>query len=712
MDTSALAVSRVAHEHRCKSVLEDEKMKEKMIGSRRRLALLFSCLLLLIGLSCYFAPGTTVAAAFDQSAYNAATYKGTIGSMRNVNTGTYLEDIRVYIDANNTLHVSGSSAADSGSDWIFDTNYSDAASSLALLHQAAFNGVSKIVFDGPLRVGNNFGGLFQNYFTSSTSLTSISGLENINTSAVTSMENWFRSLSVTSISGSANWDTSNVTNMGNMFSNCTNLQTIDSFANWNVSKVGLFYSMFEKLPNLSPSVFTGLANWNTSSATRMSNMFALDEESDSSSPDYYKGIDKQSDYTIPVGKWDVSHVANMNSVFKGRSGMSTLDVSGWRPQSAQSMDHLFAECQSLKTLDTSQWVLPTVTDLSYAFVNTKSLGKLEVGGFGSMPRLSSATLAFAGSGVAEIVGLDQWRVPSLTNAMSMFRSMSNIKSITTHGWGAAISTMSNGMADCASLETADLTGLKLRSTYAVAYFFQMTDVTDSTDANCDPKLTKVIVGPSLTTSLMLPVRILSPQALIQGKMSSYALWRGETHDLSYVAQAVPTVAGASPLTSASGASFFNGQTEYKAPASGSDADRTDVLRLANDLTVQLVDNDGNAVKKAGIDIKFTSPDGTTKTITTDSDGKAVLSNQLAGAYKAQMTAAVPSGWTGDTDVKTATLAPGDALVNILLTEDNDADLVSQYPAAGGRGQLFWLAGGIGLILLGGTGAVYYRRQRD
>jgi hypothetical protein len=244
------------------------------------------------------------------------------------------------------------------------------------------------------------------------------------------------------------------------------------------------------------------------------------------------------------------------------------------------------------------------------------------------------------------------------------------------------------------------------------YLFQKVGVTDPTDANCDPKLTKVIVGPSITTSIMLPVRILSPQELIQGKMSSYALWRGESHDLDNVAQAVPSVAGASPLTTASGAYFFNGETEYKAPASGSDADRTDVLRLANDLTVQLVDDDGNAVKKAGIDITFTSPDGTTKTITTDSDGKAVLANQLAGSYQAQMSSDLPSGWTGDTAVKTATLFPGDAVVKVLLTEDNDADLVSQYPAAGGRGQLFWLAGGIGLVLLGGTGAVYYRRQRD
>lgn len=690
-------------------------MKEKMIGSRRRLALLFSYLLLLIGLSCYFSPSRTVAAAFDQSAYNAATYKGAIDAMRNVNTGAYRYDIQAYIDANNTLHVSGSSAADSGSDWIFDTRRSDAATDLSILNQAAFKGVSKIVFDGPLRVDNNFGNLFNLFqirFANKTGLTSISGLENINTSAVTSMEGWFASLSVTSISGSANWDTSKVTNMGSLFASCPNLQTIDSFANWDVSKVSLFYNMFNRLPNLSPSVFTGLANWNTSSATNMASMFSLDEENDSSSPNYYKGIDTFSDYTIPVGKWNVGHVTNMNSVFRGRSGMSILDVSGWRPQSAQNMSGLFAECESLKTLNTSQWVLPNVTDLSDAFANTKSLDKLDVGSFGSMPNLTSATNGFAGSSVAEITGLDQWRVPSLANAMSMFRSMPDIKSITTHGWGATISTMSNGMADCASLETVDLTGLKLTSTNSVINFFQLTDVTDPTDANCDPKLTKVIVGPSITTSLMLPVRILSPQALIQGKMSSYALWRGETHDLSYVALAVPTVAGASQLTSASGARFFNGQTEYKAPASGSDADRTDVLRLANDLTVQLVDNDGNAVKKAGIDIKFTSPDGTIKTITTDSDGKAVLSNQLAGAYKAQMTTAVPTGWTGDSDVKTATLAPGDALVNILLSEDNDADLVSQYPAAGGRGQLSWLVGGIGLIILGGTGAVYYRRQRD
>ena len=114
------------------------------------------------------------------------------------------------------------------------------------------------------------------WFEQQKSLTSISGIENLNTSEVTDM-GWmffscrsieridtrlFDTSKVTNMSSMfcgcdgltrlnlGSFDTSNVTNMENMFKNCSNLKTIFVSPKWNTGNVSESSSMFEGCANL------------------------------------------------------------------------------------------------------------------------------------------------------------------------------------------------------------------------------------------------------------------------------------------------------------------------------------------------------------------------------------------------------------------------------------------------------------------------------
>ena len=98
-------------------------------------------------------------------------------------------------------------------------------------------------------------------------MTSIEGLENLNTSNVTDMEAMFaecKKLTTLDVSG---LDVSNVTNMNGMFTRCESLTTLD-LTGFDVSKVTGMYYMFASCKNLKTIYCND--DWSTSSVLTFS----------------------------------------------------------------------------------------------------------------------------------------------------------------------------------------------------------------------------------------------------------------------------------------------------------------------------------------------------------------------------------------------------------------------------------------------------------
>ena len=165
--------------------------------------------------------------------------------------------------------------------------------------------VTKVVFDPAFANARptNCNEWFQNYVN----LTSIEGIEYLNTSQVTDMHNMFYNcyhLQTTDFSG---FDTRKVKDMSNMFYNCGSLKSLD------------------------------ISNFNTSEVTDMRSMF-------------YHCIGLTS---LDLSHFNTSKVSIMISMFQLCSNLLSVNLSGWDTRNVGSMDHMFEKCISLKTLDLS-----------------------------------------------------------------------------------------------------------------------------------------------------------------------------------------------------------------------------------------------------------------------------------------------------------------------------------------------------------------------
>ena len=150
----------------------------------------------------------------------------------------------------------------------------------------------------------------------------------------TNCNEWFKGcVKLTSIEGIEYLNTSQVTDMHNMFLNCYLLQTTD-FSGFDTRKVKDMSYMFYNCASLKS---LDISNFNTSEVTNMSGMFY-----------YCSGLT-----SLDLSHLNTSKVSIMISMFQSCFNLLSVNLSGWDTRNVGSMDYMFKNCKSLKTLDLS-----------------------------------------------------------------------------------------------------------------------------------------------------------------------------------------------------------------------------------------------------------------------------------------------------------------------------------------------------------------------
>lgn len=142
------------------------------------------------------------------------------------------------------------------------------------------------------------------WFGSCTNLTSIEGLENLNTSDVTSMDHMFYKCDKLRALDLSGFNTEKVENMGDMFSNCKNLETLN------------------------------LSSFKTNNLKNMSEMF----------------LECNKIAQLDLSGFNTSGVKALDQVFKNCYALESLDLSSFDTKLVTVMSSLFEYCQSLKTI--------------------------------------------------------------------------------------------------------------------------------------------------------------------------------------------------------------------------------------------------------------------------------------------------------------------------------------------------------------------------
>ena len=181
-------------------------------------------------------------------------------------------------------------------------------------HSHNANIIKKVIFDASF--ANARPTSCYNWFYGCTDLTTIEGIEYLNTENVTNMSWMFSECSALTTLDVSNFDTKNVMEMSYMFGSCTKLKTLD------------------------------VSSFNTQNVTDMNWMFS-----------YCSALT-----TLDLSNFDTKNVTDMNGMFSNCSALTTLDLSSFKTQNVTDMSRMFKSCSALTTIYASDKFVTTACE--------------------------------------------------------------------------------------------------------------------------------------------------------------------------------------------------------------------------------------------------------------------------------------------------------------------------------------------------------------
>lgn len=301
-----------------------------------------------------------------------------------------------------------------------------------------------------------------------TSLTTIVGLENFNTTNAINLSAMFQGCyKLTSLSGLETWDTSNVMYMNHMFNYCQALTNVD-VSNFNTSNVTNMTYMFYSCKALTN---VNVSNFNTSNVKNMMAMFGNCESLTS----------------LDVSNFDTSNVTTMSGMFHKCTSLTSLDLTNFNTSNVTNMYGMFIGCSALTSLDVTNFNTSNVTTMSGMFnglgVNSSSsevtitgLSNFDTSNVTNMASMFGNGENHTGSGKltnATLAGISGWDVSKVTNFTCMFYGQgTNLTTLDLSGWDTSSAKSFNHMfADCFKLTSMDMTNWNVQNVRTVYNMF-------------------------------------------------------------------------------------------------------------------------------------------------------------------------------------------------------------------------------------------------
>ena len=264
------------------------------------------------------------------------------------------------------------------------------------------NIIRKVIFDASF--ANARPTSCHSWFDGCDELTTIEGIEYLNTENVTDMS-WMvsRCPALTTLDVSK-FDTQNVTNMRRMFYACS-LTTLD-VSNFDTKNVTDMSCMFGSCSLTTLDV----SNFDTKNVTDMSDMFG--------GCGYLE--------TLDLSNFDTKNVTDMSDMFGDCDALTTLDVSNFDTKNVTDMSCMFGSCWALATLDLSSFDTQNVTDMKLMFHNCYALTTLDLSSFGTQNAVSMYDMFRNCSAITTIYASENYVTTACRDDSNMFLGCTNL----------------------------------------------------------------------------------------------------------------------------------------------------------------------------------------------------------------------------------------------------------------------------------------------
>ena len=264
------------------------------------------------------------------------------------------------------------------------------------------------------------------YNMNNASLTTIGGLDKLDTSNVTDMSGMFYNCNMLTSLDLSSFNTSNVTNMANMFYGCSKLTSLD-VGHFDTANVTYMYSMFYGCSALTSLDVSG---FDTANVTNMNSMFSNCSKLtslDVSNFNTAKVTNMQSMFyhcssltSLDLSNFDTANVTRISSMFSSCKALTSLDVSGFDTANVTDMANMFVDCSKLTSLDVSSFDTANVTNMQSMFYYCSALTSLDVSHFDTANVTYMANMFYGCYSLSTIYVGDKWSTAKVTSSSNMF----------------------------------------------------------------------------------------------------------------------------------------------------------------------------------------------------------------------------------------------------------------------------------------------------
>ena len=240
-------------------------------------------------------------------------------------------------------------------------------------------------------------------FADLSQMSSIQGLENLNTAKVTDMSQMFCGCQRLTSLDLSSFNTAKVTDMSNMFYSCESLTSLDlsSFNTAKVTDMSLMFYGCQRLKSLD------LSSFNTANVTDMSFMFCS----------------CQSLTSLDLSSFNTANVTDMSNMFQACQWLTSLNLSSFNTAKVTNMRFMFNNCQSLTSLDISSFNTAKVTNMARMFYNCTVLKSLDLRSFNTANVTDMARMFYDCQNLTTIFCNDNCSTSSvLKSSEDMFKS--------------------------------------------------------------------------------------------------------------------------------------------------------------------------------------------------------------------------------------------------------------------------------------------------
>lgn len=321
------------------------------------------------------------------------------------------------------------------------------------------------------------------WFQGCKNLETIDGIENLNTSKVTSMQQMFDGCNnLTTELDLSDWDTANVTNMYAMFCNCNSLTKLD-VSDFVTAKVTNMQQMFDGCKGLTELT---LGDLNTSNCTNMSYMFrncsgltaldvsGLDTQKVTTMAYMFYGCNQLPEIT-GLENFNTSRVTTIAFMFEGDEALESLEsIKNWNVSNVTTMQETFASCHALEPFDLSNWNTGKVTSLYGTFAychNFEDASEWNIEDINTS-KVTNWGYIFQGCGNLKTADITQWDTSAATSLAGMFSKCPELLSVDMSGLSTSKATAWQGLfRESQKLVDVNLTGVDTSAATNMSYMF-------------------------------------------------------------------------------------------------------------------------------------------------------------------------------------------------------------------------------------------------